>query len=417
MSRREAGRAKTSIALLHYAAPPVVGGVEQVLARHAGLMAEAGHPVRIIAGRGASSDDQVTLTTVPLMDPRDPTIARLQRSLDAGDVLPDFADVRDAIARQLQAALAGVDVIVAHNVCSLPLNLALTAALGAVAARPGAPRFIVWHHDLGWTSPTYRPKLHAGHPWDLLRGAWPGATHVVISEARRAELAGLGAVDRADIRVVPNGIDLAASWKLEPETRALLADRDLGAAAPLLLLPARILPRKNIELGLRVVAEMRHAGRAAGLIVTGPVDPHQPADRAYMDRLHALRRELALEEGGAWFLSEELAEPPSDTMMSDLYRLADVLFMPSRDEGFGLPILEAAAARLPIVCSDLPALRELAGDAALYIGPDDDPAEVASRILERFDADPVARLAHEVRAGYAWDAVYRERIEPLLAGD
>lgn len=421
MARQGPGRARpahgrSTIALIHYAAPPVVGGVEQVLAHHATLMADAGHAVRIVAGRGTSTDDRVALTAVPLMDPREPTIAHIQRALDTGRLPADFSEVSDALAEQIEAALAGVDVVVAHNVCSLHLNLALTAALRSLAGRPGGPQFILWHHDLAWTSPTYRPRLHDGFPWDLLRAPWPGASHVVISEARRAELASLGAVEQADIRVIPNGIDLARSWKLEPETRTLLADAELAAAAPLLLMPARILPRKNIELGLRVVAEMRREGRRAGLIVTGPVDPHQPAERDYMDGLHALRRALALDDG-AWFLSEELAEPPTDAVMADLFRFADFLFMPSRDEGFGLPILEAAAARLPIVCSDLTSLRELAGNAALYVGPDDEPAEIATRIIARFDSDPVSRLAREIRTKYAWEAVFRERIEPLLARD
>ncbi len=40
------------IDLLHYSAPPIVGGVESVISHHARLMSKAGHPVRIIAGRG-----------------------------------------------------------------------------------------------------------------------------------------------------------------------------------------------------------------------------------------------------------------------------------------------------------------------------------------------------------------------------
>ena len=51
----------------------------------------------------------------------------------------------------------------------------------------------------------------------------------------------------------------------------------------------------------------------------------------------------------------------------------------------------------------------------IYIGPDDDPDEVAARILRRLDSDPTARLAAAVRTGYRWDAIYRERIAPLLA--
>jgi Glycosyltransferase len=403
-----------SIALIHYSAPPVIGGVEQVLARHAALMADAGHAVRIIAGRGASRDGRIPFTAIPLLDPRDQTIARLQESLDAGKVPEDFAAVSDAIATELDAALAGVDVVVAHNVCSLNFNLALTAALKRLADRPMGPRMILWHHDLAWASPTYRPKLHAGLPWDLLRDAWPGVVPVVVSEARRVDLAGLGAIPPAEIRVIPNGIDLATVLKLDPDSAPFLNRTDVADAWPLLLTPARILPRKNIELGLRVVAEMHRAGRPAGLIVTGPVDPHQSPDRSYLHGLRTLRRTLGL-EGHVWFLSEELAAPPSDSTVSDLYRVADLLFLPSRDEGFGLPILEAAAARLPIVCTDLPSLRELAGDAALYVKPDDDPAEIARRVLERFEADDVGRLAREVRQKYAWETVFRDQIAPLLA--
>lgn len=409
-------RARLAIALVHYATPPVVGGVERVLARHAVLLADAGHEVRVIAGRGGAPDPRVRFVEIPLINTRHPTIERLQRALDAGRVPPDFSGVVATITALLDAALVGIDVVVAHNVCSLNLNLALTAALREVMDRPGSPRLILWHHDLAWASPCYRPTLHQGAPWDLLRTAWPGAVQVVVSEGRRVELAALAGIQPETIAVVPNGVDLAKMWKLDLRTAELIERTDLCATAPLLLMPSRITPRKNVELALRVVAEMRAAGRPAGLIVTGPVDPHHPSGRAYLEQLVTLRRALALDDS-VWFLSEELQGPPPDAMMDDLYHLADVLFLPSRDEGFGLPILEAAVHRLPIVCTGLPTLRELAGDAALYIGADDDPAEVSARVLERVDADRLGLLAREVRSRYAWEAVYRERIAPLFAPD
>lgn len=411
-----AARDVRTVALVHYAAPPVIGGVERVLARQAQLLADAGHAVRVVAGRGQALDPWVAFHEIPLIDPRHPTITRLQQALDAGEVPADFASVTSELAQELDQALAGVDVVIAHNVCSLNLNLALTAALRQLMDRPQPPRMILWHHDLAWASAAHASRLHAGFPWDLLRSGWPDAVQVVVSEARRRELATLGGLPVDAIRVIPNGIDTAAMLKLEPETSALFARADVAAADPLLLMPSRVTGRKNVELGLRTVAAMRAAGRPAGLIVTGPADPHQASGRAYMDLLHDMRRELGL-EGSAWFLSEEYGAPPSDAEMSDLYRLADVLFVPSRDEGFGLPILEAAVARLPIVCTDLPSLRELAGDAALYIGPDDDPADIAARILAWFETDRVAQLARRVRSRHSWEALYRDQIAPLLAAD
>ena len=403
-----------SIALIHYAAPPVIGGVERVLARHAVLMADAGHRVRVIAGRGRAPDPRVAFVRLPLLDPRHHVIERLQGTLDSGEVPDDFALTVGTIASKLQAALDGVDVVIAHNVCSLGLNLALTTALRAVTGRPGDPRLILWHHDLAWAHPAYRATLHPGLPWDLLRTAWPGASNVAVSAARRDELTEIARIAPEAIEVIRNGVDLARLWRLGHPTVSLIARIHALEASPLLLVPARVTRRKNVELALRVLAVMRAAGRPAGLIVTGPVDPHQANGAAYLRELQVLRRELDL-EGSAWFLSAELGGPPSDAVMGDLYALADLVFLPSHDEGFGLPILEAAAHRLPIVCTDLPALRALAGDAAIYIGPDDDSVRVAARILDRLDTDPAARLAIEVRTRYAWDVVYRERIAPLLA--
>lgn len=403
----------SSIALIHYAAPPVIGGVERVLARHAVLMAEAGHEVRVIVGRGRTPDPRVRFVRLPLLDPRHPTIERLQGALNEGEVPAEFSEVTGTIASELGAALEGVDVVIAHNVCSLGLNLALTAALREVTGQAGGPRPVLWHHDLAWALPAYRASLHEGLPWDLLRTAWPGASQVVVSEARRAELADIAGIPPDTIEVVPNGVDLDTLWRLDRRTVSLIARTGALSLAPLLLMPTRVTRRKNAELALRVVAEMRAAGRPAGLLVTGPADPHQAGGDAYLGELQALRAELGLERA-AWFLSAELGGPPSDAVMGDLYRLADVMFLPSRDEGFGLPILEAAAHRLPIVCTDLPALRPLAGDAALYIGPDDHPARVSARVLERLDTDPAARLATRVRTRYPWEAVYREQIAPLL---
>jgi glycosyltransferase involved in cell wall biosynthesis len=69
---------------------------------------------------------------------------------------------------------------------------------------------------------------------------------------------------------------------------------------------------------------------------------------------------------------------------------------------------------MPIVCSDLPVLRDLAGDAAVYVAPDADPAVVAALALARLDDDPLVAFARRVRAEFSWEAVYRHGIAPLL---
>jgi glycosyltransferase involved in cell wall biosynthesis len=409
------------LALLHYSVPPVVGGVESVLAQHARLMADAGHDVRVIAGRGGQFDPRIAFISMPLADSHRAEVLDVKSELDAGRVPPVFAALVDMLRAELARALAGVDVLIAHNVCSLNKNLALTAALHDLHAQAGAPRMILWHHDLAWTTPRYRPELHEGWPWDLLRTDWPATIQVAVSTLRQQELAALLRVPLERIHVVPNGLDVTTFLKLEAHTTVLVRRLNLLAAEPLLLLPVRITTRKNIELAVRVIAALRNPAQwwrarlpNPVLVVTGPPGPHNPANAAYFARLKELRAALGLETS-VHYLAELVEGYLPDTVIADFYRLADALFMPSREEGFGIPVLEAGLSRLPIFCTDIPPLRELAGDRATYFSPDGPPEHIASLVANRLAADPNYAMGVHVRSAYTWEGVYAQRIAPLLA--
>ncbi len=376
-------------------------------------MARAGHTVTVIAGRGTAEAAGVPLVTLPRIDSRHPEVLAVKTDLDAGRVPAGFAPLRDAIVAGLRPALAGVEIVIAHNVCSLNKNLALTAALHSLSQAPGAPGFILWHHDLAWTTGRYQAELHDGYPWDLLRTPWPGAKQVVVSEARRQELAALLSLAPDQIRVVPNGVDPAPLLKLETQTQMLSEQMGLAEAEPLLLLPARLTPRKNIELALRVLAELRRDMPSAALLVTGPEGPHNPANAGYRARLLALRDALEL-AGAAHFAAEHLAEPLPDPVVADFLRLADALILPSREEGFGIPLIEAALTRLPVFCADIAPLRELGGEDVTYFELDAEPAAIARAIAARLRADPAYRFAVRAREHYAWDRIYAEHLAPLL---
>lgn len=401
----------TKVALLHYAAPPVVGGVESVLGQHARLMADDGHQVRIIAGRGSQTDPRIPFIRLPLADSRHPDILALKAELDGGHLPSKFSKLVDSLTADLNELLSDADVLIAHNVCSLSKNLVLTAAVRNLS---NILQVILWHHDLAWTTPRYRAELHDGYPWDLLRQAWPGVKQVTVSEIRQQELAELFQISKEHIAVVPNGVDIAAFHKLEKQTCDYMKQLDLLDAAPLLLLPVRITPRKNIELALRVCANLLHYFPDAKLIVTGPLGPHNPANVDYFDRLAAMRQELGLGEI-VLFLAELTTEYISDPVIADFYHLADALFLPSREEGFGIPILEAALAGLPIFCSDIPPLRSLGSSNATYFSPDADPVELANRIVNHLAFDPVFRMRMRVRREFSWGGIYAREIAPLLA--
>ena len=403
----------TKIALLHYSAPPVVGGVESVLGHHAGLMADAGHEVRIVAGRGEQTDPRIPFIHLPMADSRHPDVLDVKAELDAGRVPPKFAELVDSLTANLDQILDDVDVIIAHNVCSLNKNLVLTAAVWNLTTHHRRPRVILWHHDLAWTTPRYRAELHDGYPWDLLRQAWTGVKQVTISEMRQHELAELFQINKDDIAVIPNGIDVAKFHKIEKQTCEYVRQLGLLQATPLLLLPVRITPRKNIELALHVCAHLKQAFPQTKLVITGPLGPHNPANIEYFERLVTLRKELGL-VNAVCFLAEFTTEYIPDEVVSDFYHLADALFLPSREEGFGIPILEAALAGLPVFCSDIPPLRSLGGTYANYFSPDANPYELANTIADHLSSNPVFRLRSDVRRQYTWENIYAQHIAPLL---
>ncbi len=119
-----------NIDILHYAAPPVVGGVESVIAQHARLMADAGHQVRILAGRGEQFDDRISFIAIPRVDSRHPEIELIKSQCwIRGRCRQNSTSWSSQLANELARLCENTQVLIAHNVCSLNKNLVLTAAL------------------------------------------------------------------------------------------------------------------------------------------------------------------------------------------------------------------------------------------------------------------------------------------------
>jgi len=401
------------IALLHYSSPPIVGGVESVLAHHARLMANAGHEVTILAGRGETFDERIKVKILPRLDSRHREVMEVKSILDVGKHTPTFGILREHIKEELLEAVEGHDVLIAHNVASLHKNLALTAVLHDEYKKPGFPHLILWHHDLAWTTPRYQKELHEGYPWNLLKTNWKGVTQVVVSDLRRRELADLLNISIAVVRVIPNGVDINAYFKFEQKSVELIERLNLLDADPLFLLPVRLTPRKNIELALKVMAEVRKDFPKAMLLVTGPEGPHNPKNKKYKELLLSLRDALKL-KGGVHFLAEVTNEFMPDEVIADFYRITDALLFPSREEGFGIPIIEAAFSKVPVFCADIPVLHELAGDDVTYFDPDANPLDVAKQIEARMEAESTSRWGRRAKHGYTWKQIYNKHITPLL---
>jgi glycosyltransferase involved in cell wall biosynthesis len=411
------------VAILHYASPPVIGGVEATIAHQARGLAEFGKAVRLISGNGAPVDPphpHIDTFIHPLFGSSHPDILHAKQSLDAGKFPPQFSDLVAHLVALLRTALDGCDVCIAHNICTFNKNLPLTVAL-YVLHQEVPLTLIAWCNDIAFTNPQYQTELHDGWPWELLRQAWPRTRYVTISEPRREELATLIGLSTDQITVITPGIDLARFYGWTPATVKLAMQWRWAEAEGLLLLPSRLTRRKNIELAIRVLYELRRrTQRDYRLIISGPPGPHNPTNLGYLGELCHLCEALQVTEVVHFLYAADGAEAvfiPDDATMSNLYLLADALIFPSVQEGFGIPILEAGIARLPIFCADLPPLRHTARDDAHYFDPlNADPGDIAAAIAAQLAQSPAFSLRQRVRQAYRWEAIIGERLLPLLAG-
>jgi glycosyltransferase involved in cell wall biosynthesis len=409
-------------AILHYTAPPVIGGVEAVIQSHVGAFLEAGYPVTVVAGRGeaAALAPGAGWLQVPEMDSRFEPVMEVTAALEEGRVPPVFEALTGQLAGLLAPVLRGFDTLLVHNVFTKHFNLPLTAALFRLLDAGALGHCVAWCHDFTWTSPSSGDKVHPGYPWDLLRTYRQDLVYVTVSARRQAALAELLGRPRDEIRVVYNGVDPRTLLGLSEGGAALVRRLDLLAADLVLLMPVRVTEAKNIELALRVVAALKTRGCRPKLVLTGPPDPHDAQSLAYFRDLQALRAELGVQDemrfvfesgpGGedGWQIDVDL--------VGELYRACDAILMPSHREGFAMPVLEAGLLGRPVFCTNVPAAEEIGGDEVTVFGRDEGPEEVAARLWAWAEESRVHRLRRRVRQRYTWQALFAREIQPLLRG-
>jgi glycosyltransferase involved in cell wall biosynthesis len=193
---------------------------------------------------------------------------------------------------------------------------------------------------------------------------------IAVSERTKRDLVELYGIPPARITVTPHGVDPAfgpgqvAGGGYLLFVGAVQARKDPLAAA-----------RAAREVGLR-------------LVVAGP------------EREPELARELEA-------LGADLRGYVDKDELAGLYRGAAALVLPSRYEGFGLPVLEAMASGLPVVAADEPALREVAGDAAVY--SDGDLAAATHAALD--DRDRLVAAGLERAKAFSWEETARRTLE------
>jgi glycosyltransferase involved in cell wall biosynthesis len=173
------------------------------------------------------------------------------------------------------------------------------------------------------------------------------------------------------------------------------------------LLPAPVMVRKNLDFAIEVIKKLCEEGRNPLLLITGAKIANSPASEHYGAFLRqSLPPELL---NHVVFVSDFFVV--YDDIMRDLFLLADCLFFPSKQEGFGLPVIEAALHRLPVWCQDIPAYRALEGQGTFLL---DDLAKL-SEALAWLESQATFRQQRRCRRLFDPAIIYSKYYEPLLA--
>ena len=235
------------------------------------------------------------------------------------------------------------------------------------------PRRGRWFHETGMRAAARRADLV-----------------IAPSQAAADEIVELSDVPAERIRVVHQGVD-----QHEADDDAVRdARRALGLGdVPYVLWVGTLEPRKNVGALVAAFEAVVAAGLPHDLVLVGSTGWRDTAD--------AIRGPV--QELGARI---HLTGRVSDDALRALYRGADVAAQPSVHEGFGLPVLEAMAQGTAVVCSDIPVLREVAGDAGTYVAARDVDAWGDALVgLARDDEarDRLAARGRQRAKAFTWD--------------
>jgi glycosyltransferase involved in cell wall biosynthesis len=205
-------------------------------------------------------------------------------------------------------------------------------------------------------------------------------------------------VDEKKIELTPYGIDVESFRSRPEEEERIVARYELPSRY--LLSVATLEPRKNLPRLVEAVAQLVGAGWDGILLLAGGSGVDEAAIDRVIDR-HALGARV-----------RKLGYVPSHHLPA-IYRRARALVSVSLWEGFGFPVLEAMACRIPVVASDIPTHREVAGDGATYVDPAD-PQRIASAIERVWDDDAVRSPLIEEGSRrlrlFSWDETARKTL-------
>lgn len=391
------------IGLIHYTSWPTVGGVEVILRQQALLMAKAGHEVSVICGSGRQFSPNIKTVVLEDLNIASPSVTPAQAELWNGYPATGYFALVQKLREQLTRLLKRLDCVIVHNLMTMPFHLAATQVLIELAE--SGTKMLAWTHDLAASNQDY--SLPRNSIVDMIREKHPSIRYIAVSQSRASEFEELTG-HRVEA-IIPNGMDQATVLGLTPEVEGLV--NQLDSQAIILLYPTRILPRKNLGFSMQILKALNELGHPAYLLITGAANQYNAGAQAHLSGLKQQAADLAMTDRVIWVNERFQVD---EQQLRSLYLAADALLFSSRQEGFGLPLLEAAAFRLPIFCSDIEPLRSNLADNVVKFDLRASPRNIGETISQALETDLAFASRKRLLMNYSAQTLYREKIEPLL---
>lgn len=223
---------------------------------------------------------------------------------------------------------------------------------------------------------------------------------IVVSRTTRRDLVQLFGIARSRLSVVANGVDPDLAERPDAEVIDDVKAR-YHLKSPLVLVVGNDKPHKNLDLMLRAfhLACRRH-GLPGQLVFVG--------GEGVADRFAGRAQRLGLEDRVRF-----LGRVPSADLLT-LYHVAAVQLHVALYEGFGLPVLEAMRAGLPVITSNLGAMAEIGEGAARLVNPLD-VDEVAAALEQVLVDDPMRRRMIDAGRKRADSLTWEKTVEGTMA--
>ena len=407
------------VALLHYAYPPNIGGVEILLRGHAKILAELDYQVTVITGDGEEKNPEISFIKIPEIQSILKFNPQLyEKIVEKGIVDEGFADLKNLIMTKLEEHLDSQDIIIVHNMLTLVHNLPFISFLKDYFKKNPNKKLIVWAHDQTFIDGENILSDKSGvnlnqEEKDLLLRPLENAIYVVISETFKELLVKVMDLSKNQTTVIPDGVDLRKFLEIDDSIWKVFHEKQLLAGFPLVLSPVNIIFRKNLEYCLDIIFHLKKQYPDIKYIISGQVSNHRK-NQGYYETLIKKIEQLDLKTN-IIFLKDHFDRSLENSEVHDLYDLSDLVFFFSKGENFGLPLIESALTSTPAFISDLKVFKEIGGSNLFNINVKNLTAEQSAAIVQNFiETDKIIKLKKIVRQKYNLETIIKEMLIPLF---